>query len=389
MFNFDPEDPRKAAMMAFAAQLMAGRGSLGQSAGQGLMGAMGAYRDAGLMKDRKSQETQEREMRSMQMDQIKRGLLDQDAVRNAYSQNTMPGNLAPNDDEGNPMPQAPQGLNMEGLMGSLGTAGPAGMRERAMVQSQMPKPEEPNYQFAPDGSVVNMKRPDTSRNYAKPAGPAPTREIKVGRMIYTQEHDGKEWKTIGKSAMDAPDKPEKPERAMPGYRWADGGSRMEPIPGGPADAKAGAQAEAADKRVQGNLGRADMVLGKINEAIGQTGFSTTGTLGSIGAKIPGTGARNLSKTLETIKANIGFAELQAMREASPTGGALGQVAVQELNSLQAVLGSLDQEQSQDQLLKNLYAIERHYNKWKQTVSQSRQPQQPQGGGKVVDWNELK
>ena len=57
--------------------------------------------------------------------------------------------------------------------------------------------------------------------------------------------------------------------------------------------------------------------------------------------IGGTEARNLSKTIETVSATIGFDRLQRMRDESPTGGALGQVAVQELEALRATMGSLD------------------------------------------------
>ena len=85
--------------------------------------------------------------------------------------------------------------------------------------------------------------------------------------------------------------------------------------------------------------------------VGTTGF------GSVLAGIPGTDANNLSSLLETIKANIGFDKLQAMREASPTGGALGQVAIQELVALQASLGALQQSQTQDQFISNLERLD--------------------------------
>jgi len=55
----------------------------------------------------------------------------------------------------------------------------------------------------------------------------------------------------------------------------------------------------------------------------------------------------------TIKSSIGFDRLQQMREESPTGGALGQVSELELIVLQATLGSLDMDQSEEQLLYNL------------------------------------
>jgi len=55
----------------------------------------------------------------------------------------------------------------------------------------------------------------------------------------------------------------------------------------------------------------------------------------------------------TIKSSIGFDRLQQMRDESPTGGALGQVSELELITLQATLGSLDLNQSEEQLINNL------------------------------------
>lgn len=209
-----------------------------------------------------------------------------------------------------------------------------------------------------------------------------TREIKSGPRVITQEYDGKEWKTIGTSPLWKPDAPSSGPAAPQGYRWKQDGSGLEPIPGGPADQKVGEKAESLKKREAGAIERADFVLGKVKEAIGQAGFTTTGTIGAIARNIPGTGGFNLNKTVDAIKANIGFAELQAMREASPTGGALGQVAVQELSMLQSVLGSLDTAQSQDQLLKSLYAIEKHYNGWKSAVQQASGQGKPSGGWSI-------
>lgn len=73
------------------------------------------------------------------------------------------------------------------------------------------------------------------------------------------------------------------------------------------------------------------------------------TLSSVG----GTNAANAKQLAMTIRANIGFDRLQRMREESPTGGALGQVAVQELEALQSTLGSLSQSQGEEQLIDNL------------------------------------
>ena len=68
----------------------------------------------------------------------------------------------------------------------------------------------------------------------------------------------------------------------------------------------------------------------------------------------------MAKTVETVSATIGFDRLQRMRNESPTGGALGQVAVKELDFLQATQGSLSQLQSGPQLLDNLQRLGEQY-----------------------------
>jgi hypothetical protein len=105
------------------------------------------------------------------------------------------------------------------------------------------------------------------------------------------------------------------------------------------------------------------VTGIIDEAISRVGMSSAGLGGRALVSIPQTEAYALSKALESIKANIGFDELQKMRDASPTGGALGQVAVQEINYLQSVLGSLDQFQEPADLKKRLEQIKKILNSY--------------------------
>jgi hypothetical protein len=105
-----------------------------------------------------------------------------------------------------------------------------------------------------------------------------------------------------------------------------------------------------------------------------SGFSA-GTLGSPLSLIPGTSARDLAANLETIKANLGFDRLQQMRDSSPTGGALGQVAVQELVALQSTVASLDNAQSPAQLRANLKKIQGHYQRWRDAVRKAQQQNQ--------------
>ena len=125
------------------------------------------------------------------------------------------------------------------------------------------------------------------------------------------------------------------------------------------DEKIEKQLASAEGVVQGT----QVVLGKIDEALGLIGKNTTG-IGSYLSVVPGTESRSLSSALATIKARLGFDQLQQMRQASPTGGALGQVAVKELEALQAALASLDQGLDSKTLRSNLNQIKSSYENWR-------------------------
>ena len=105
--------------------------------------------------------------------------------------------------------------------------------------------------------------------------------------------------------------------------------------------------------IEGQAQRLTLVEDTIDKAISQANPRTTGFFGAQMARIPGTPAADLANTLSTIQANIGFGELQRMRDASPTGGALGQVSERELALLNSVLGAVAQSQTDDQLIDNL------------------------------------
>lgn len=141
------------------------------------------------------------------------------------------------------------------------------------------------------------------------------------------------------------------------------------------DAANAKTSELEDKRVKGkelSIAQAKSVLDEIKDAKKLVGLTTSG-VGGVLRNIPMTDARDLDAKLTSIKANLGFDRLQQMRDASPTGGALGQVAVQELVALQATIASLDQLQSPSQLKQALDKIERHYSNWQKTLSGGEQP----------------
>lgn len=166
-----------------------------------------------------------------------------------------------------------------------------------------------------------------------------------------------------------------------GYRWKEDGA-MEAVPGGPADIKAGEIGAKTAARAEMAKAAAGNVLDAVADAKKLVGYTTAGP-GSMLSSVPGTNARDLQSKLETIKANLGFDRLQQMRESSPTGGALGAVAVQELIALQSTVASLDPGQSPKQLTQSLDKIKKHYKRWGEVVEQA----QNGAGGASGGWGD--
>lgn len=122
-----------------------------------------------------------------------------------------------------------------------------------------------------------------------------------------------------------------------------------------AEVKAGLPEKmVAAKTALDQLDQSDtLVNGFIDQALKQANGLSTGWVGKLSEAVAGTPAYQLARTLDTVKANIGFDKLNAMRAASPSGGALGQVSNFEEQLLQSVLGSLDQGQDSATIVANL------------------------------------
>ncbi len=94
------------------------------------------------------------------------------------------------------------------------------------------------------------------------------------------------------------------------------------------------------------------------------GFGISG----LSANIPGSDAADIQAQLQTLKARLGFDQLQKMRAASPTGGALGQVSERELGFLQSTIQSLDANQSDEQARENIKLVGESLRRWKATIN---------------------
>jgi hypothetical protein len=98
-------------------------------------------------------------------------------------------------------------------------------------------------------------------------------------------------------------------------------------------------------------------------------WTSTGASGYVASYLPfDTPAYQLGKELDTFKAIVGFDRLDQMREESKSGGALGQVAVKELEFLQATQGSLDQFQDPQILKENVGDIAKAHENFRKLRS---------------------
>jgi len=147
-------------------------------------------------------------------------------------------------------------------------------------------------------------------------------------------------------------------RLVPG---ADGTPVVETIPGSKLDTEQKAAEEGKKvkrtKEIQTNLNvsrAVNMSLAKINDAV-MPDMTLTG-FGSYLEFVRGTGANDLANSLNTVKANLGFMKLQDLRDASKTGGAVGNVSDFENRLMQSTTASVENSQTAKQLVQNLRYI---------------------------------
>lgn len=181
----------------------------------------------------------------------------------------------------------------------------------------------------------------------------------------------------------------------PGYRGTQ--ESLEPIPGGPAaleqEQQAAAQIgrlETTDRQLTNSIDVLNNVLGFAagnynpdGSPVGD-GQITDRTTGQWANRFREWGlnqaGENLYQALEPVVANIGFEALAEMRRNSATGGALGNVAVREIELLQRTVRSLATTQSPEQLRNNATAVRRQLVVVRNAIQAARQELQQMEGG---------
>lgn len=157
--------------------------------------------------------------------------------------------------------------------------------------------------------------------------------------------------------------------------------------------------------VEGAIGQADAFINKVGALANDPNLDRATGLWNYVPSIYGGGAADVDAAIDSLLADVGFQNLQNMRDNSKTGGALGQVTVRELEMLQNQVASLRQSQSTEAYIRNLKTLIKMAQGRKDrllkayeaefgsqaarnprgTRPQPAQPSQPAQNETVVDW----
>ncbi|MGL4526986.1 MAG: hypothetical protein ACRCUC_08405, partial [Aestuariivirga sp.] len=138
---------------------------------------------------------------------------------------------------------------------------------------------------------------------------------------------------------------------------------------GQAAGKAEGDLPKAFQKYRNTTDNANTVMSKVDQALKDTSWISSGPLAWASRNTPGTPAFALEQAVLSIKANAGFQELSKMRHESPTGGALGNVTEKELEFLQGAIASLNTAQDPADLAKALADVRDGYSRYKEYAAQ--------------------
>lgn len=124
------------------------------------------------------------------------------------------------------------------------------------------------------------------------------------------------------------------------------------------------------RRYESTIANYGDMQSKLDSALAKSNAWTTGIGAATFKALPGSPQFDLAADLQSIMAEIGFDRLQRMRDESPTGGALGQVAVQELAALQNSIASLEQSQSKKEFEEGVRAVKGRYQRYTEAVQRA-------------------
>lgn len=195
-------EEKRFALMGAAANMLGGapgqRKNFGADLGHGLMGGLQAYQGARVAKSREEEEKQQRDMRAMQMEEMKRAAGARQAMTDAAQRNMIPGapQMMPTDQETPSGPAGPGSFNMQGYANDLMKAGPEGIEKGLGLLSAIRAQNAP----IKVGKDDRLLRPNT---FEQIVGPAPgdewedlPRDVKTGQYMQRNKRTG-QLKAVG------------------------------------------------------------------------------------------------------------------------------------------------------------------------------------------------
>lgn len=243
----------------------------------------------------------------------------------------------------------------------------------------LPAEQQPWARLAPDAAARSVFARQAQPDYELDANGRPY-TIQGGQVQYGQ----------GQVAVQRPGT----DRAPPaGYQWTPEGN-LQAIQGGPADIRATTEGRMRLQQTDSSIRQLDNAISSLPDNINN---SAAGFWGGMTRSVPGSSAYDLNQTLEPVRAILSFENLQEMRRNSATGGALGSIAVRELELLGNTVRSLDTAQSPSQLAGNIREVRRQLTRTRDALAAARaemqqgpeeqQQQAPaEGGGRVMQWS---
>ena len=133
-------------------------------------------------------------------------------------------------------------------------------------------------------------------------------------------------------------------------------------------------------QLDSTIAQADSTVAKINDLIPLA--EEAGIPVALRGDLPGGlggDPRKLKQAVKSLQANLGFDTLQKMRNASKTGGALGQVSERELDLLTNAVQSIDVEGDPATLRENLQKVITHYENYKREIEKMKVALREQAG----------
>jgi len=215
------------------------------------------------------------------------------------------------------------------------------------------------------GTLMEAGRMPTQADLELPGGGDPF-TLGPGQIRYDAK--GQQIATGGVPVGDTPD----PFTLSPGQiRYGADGKVI--ARGAPQQSAASGSGQTADPNISKyTLETATRTIKAVDDVMPDINNWTAGWIGSALSNVPGTKAANVSAELSSVASNIAFNALQAMRDASKTGGALGQVSERELDLLSSVEGSIRQNQSPDNLKMQLQKVRESMDRVRQAATASGQ-----------------